>query len=68
MASWSKERIIEYLKLYRKQECLWNIKSKEYSNCFLQEKSDQLVLNFVSEFNKTSDKDTKKINHCLSSS
>ena len=65
MTFWSKEKIIEFLELYRKQECLWKIKSKEYSNRFLKEKSYQLLLDFVRESDKTADKDSviKKINN-----
>ena len=32
MASWSKDNTLQFIELYRRNECLWRVKCKEYSN------------------------------------
>ena len=64
MASWSRESILHFIDMYRSLECLWKIKSKEYSNKHLKEKAYEKLVEFRQSFDRTENKDTvtKKIN------
>lgn len=69
MASWSKDSILHFIDMYRSLECLWKIKSKEYSNKHLKEKAYERLVEFCQSFDRTANKDTvtKKINNIRSS-
>ena len=32
MATWSKDFLLEFIELFRQEECLWKVKSKDYYN------------------------------------
>jgi hypothetical protein len=32
MATWSKDFLLEFIELFRQEECLWKVKSKGYCN------------------------------------
>ena len=32
MAAWSKDFLLEFIELFRQEECLWKVKSKDYYN------------------------------------
>jgi len=32
MATWSKDFLLEFIELFRQEECLWEVKSKNYCN------------------------------------
>ena len=38
MASWSRDSVLKFIELYKSYECLWRIKSKEYSNRIVKDK------------------------------
>lgn len=69
MASWSKDCILRFIDMYRTFECLWKIKSKEYSNKQSKEKAYEKLVECCHEFDPTANKDTvtKKINNLRSS-
>ena len=46
-----------FIELYRKHECLWKIKSKEYSNRQIKEKAYDILVQFVKTVDKSIDKD-----------
>ena len=46
-----------FIELYRKHECLWKIKSKEYSNRQIKEKAYDILVQFVKTVHKSIDKD-----------
>lgn len=65
MATWSKESVLNFIEAYRSHECLWRIKSKDYSNRILREKSYQELITHVKTFEPEADKDfvIKKISN-----
>ncbi|GFO44945.1 hypothetical protein PoB_007145000 [Plakobranchus ocellatus] len=65
MASWSKEKVLQFIELYRSEECLWRLKSKDYSNRFLKEKAYKKLVAFVKTIDSAANKDhvLKKINN-----
>ena len=48
--------LIEFIELYRSEECLWKIKSPSYSNRNLKEQAYQRLLQFVHTFEPTARK------------
>ena len=45
MATWSREALLSFIEIYKSSECLWKIKSKDYSNRILKDKAfDQLLI------------------------
>ncbi|RUS88474.1 hypothetical protein EGW08_003732, partial [Elysia chlorotica] len=68
MASWTKDATIQFIEVYRSMECLWKIKSKEYSNKFLKEKAYEKLIEISKQFDPTTNKDSvcKKINNLRS--
>lgn len=68
MTSWSKEQLLQFIDMYRSNECLWKIKSKEYNNKNLKEKSYAKLIRSVRGFDpKVKDSVVKKINNLRSS-
>ena len=65
MATWSKETLLEFIRHYRRHECLWKIKSRDYSNRLLKEKAYQQMVDFCKTVDSSFDKSevTKKINN-----
>ena len=64
MASWSKDSVLKFIELYKSYECLWRIKSKEYSNTILKDKAYVEMVHFVKEIDSSANRETvtKKIN------
>ncbi|GFO18513.1 hypothetical protein PoB_004501800 [Plakobranchus ocellatus] len=58
MASWSKERTLEFILHYKSHECLWKVNSKDYANRVKREKSYDALINFVKTFYPAANKDT----------
>ena len=56
MACWAHSALIEFIELYRSEECLWKIKSPSYSNRNLKEQAYQRLLQFVHTFEPTARK------------
>ncbi|GFS23677.1 sodium/hydrogen exchanger 3 [Elysia marginata] len=69
MASWSKERTIQFIEYYKSQECLWKAKNKDYSNKIKREKAYEKLTNFVKTFYPSANRDTtiSKISNLRSS-
>ncbi|GFS18477.1 sodium/hydrogen exchanger 3 [Elysia marginata] len=65
MASWSKDKVLEFIDLYRSHESLWKIKSKEYSNRLIKERCYEKLIDFVKDFEPQANKELvlKKINN-----
>ena len=57
MASWSKERNTQFIEFYRSQECLWTVKSKDYSNRMKREKAYEEMRHFFNTFYPGANKD-----------
>ena len=53
MASWSKENILEFIERYRKEEALWKVKSKDYSNRMKKEDAYTRLLEYVKTFDSS---------------
>lgn len=60
----SRDFLTEFIELYRENQCLWKIKSKDYSNRQLKEAAYKLLINKLKEVDENATKDcvTKKIN------
>ena len=56
MACWAHSALMEFIELYRSEECLWKIKSPSYSNRNLKEQAYQRLLQFVHTFEPTARK------------
>ena len=64
MANWSRDSVLKFIELYKSYECLWRIKSKEYSNRILKDKAYVEMVHFVKEIDSSANRETvtKKIN------
>ena len=69
MTSWCKENVIDFINLYRSHECLWMVKSKNYSNKHMREQAYDSLLQCVKKFEPAASRDsiTKKINNLRTS-
>lgn len=65
MASWSKDTVLEFIELYRAEESLWKVKSKEYSNRLIRERAYNKLIQFAKSVEPDADKEyvQKKINN-----
>lgn len=65
MSSWSKDFLLEFIELFRGQECLWKLTSKEYHNKNKREEAYKILVDKVKEIDKQADKQQvlKKINN-----
>ena len=63
MASWNKEFLLQFIRIYKKEECLWKVKSESYRDKQKREKSYQRLLSKVREQNPDAQKEVviKKI-------
>lgn len=66
---WTKAQTIEFIELFREKECLWRVKSKDYSNRLKKERAYDELLEFVKTFYPDANRDTvcSKINNLRSS-
>ena len=65
MASWSRDSVLKFIELYKSYECLWRIKSKEYSNRILKDKAYVEMVHFVKEIDSSANRETvTKKNQC----
>ena len=55
MASWSRDSVIKFIELYKSYECLWRIKSKEYSNRIVKDKA-YVEMVFVKEIDSSANR------------
>ena len=62
-ASWSKEFLLGFIRIYREEECLWKVKSESYHDKQKRDKSYEKLISFVRELYPGAEKDvvTKKI-------
>ncbi|GFS07897.1 hypothetical protein ElyMa_001260700 [Elysia marginata] len=65
MASWSKDKGLEFIDLYGSHESLWKIKSKEYSNRLIKQRCYEKLIDYVKDFEPQANKELvlKKINN-----
>ncbi|KAG8312232.1 hypothetical protein J6590_026678 [Homalodisca vitripennis] len=66
--SWSKEHTANFIEIYRGNECIWKVKSKNYHNNGKREAAYKKLLDYVHTFEPSATKDTllKKINNLRS--
>ena len=59
----------EFIELYKQHPCLWNVKSKEYSNRNIKNQAYEILVRKLKEKNESATRDTvtKKINNMRSS-
>ena len=57
MASWNKEFLLEFIRIYKEEECLWKVKSDSYHDKPKREMSYKGLLSKVREQNADAKKD-----------
>jgi len=64
MATWSKDFLLEFTELFRQEECLWKVKSKDYYSRSKKDSSYGTLIGKVQEVEPDAMRDTvvKKIN------
>lgn len=64
MSSWSKDFLLQFIELFRGEECLWKITSKDYHNKVKREAAYKTLIQKVKEIDPLANKTlvTKKIN------
>uniref|UniRef100_A0A1B6FVI6 MADF domain-containing protein n=1 Tax=Cuerna arida TaxID=1464854 RepID=A0A1B6FVI6_9HEMI len=64
MAAWTKDFLLEFIELFRGEECLWKITSKDYHNKTKREESYKRLVEKVKEIDPAANKAvvTRKIN------
>lgn len=69
MVSWSKQFLLEFIELFKSQEPVWYIKSKDYYNKGKRNECYDLLLTKIQSVDPTANRDTvtKKINNLRSS-
>ena len=65
MATWSKEFHLEFIELFRQEECLWKVKPKDYYNRSKKDASYRTLIGKVQEVETDAARDTvvKEINN-----
>ena len=65
MTLWSKDSVVDYIEYYRSFECLWKIKSKDYSINIKREHAYEELIQFSRRFHENANKDfvIKKISY-----
>ena len=68
MATWSKDFLLEFIELFRQEECLWKVESKDYYNRSKKDASYGTLIGKVQEVEPDATRDTvvKKINNLRS--
>ena len=68
MATWSKDFLLEFIELFRAEECLWKVKSKDYYNRSKKDASYRTLIGKVQEVEPDATRDTvvKKIKNLRS--
>jgi len=58
MATWSKDFLLEFIELFRQEECLWKVKSKDYYNRSKKDASYRTLIGKVQEVEPDATRDT----------
>jgi hypothetical protein len=58
IAMWSKDFLLEFIELFRQEECLWKVKSKDYYNRSKKDASDRKLIGKVQEVEPDATQDT----------
>ena len=58
MATWSKDFLLEFIELFRQEECLWKLKSKDYYNRSKKDASYGTLIGKVQEVEPDVTRDT----------
>jgi hypothetical protein len=59
LANWSKDFLLDFIELFRQEECLWRVKSKDYFNRSKKDSSFQILIGKLQEVE--SDEKGKKV-------
>ena len=57
MTSWNKDFLLDFIRIYKEEECFWKVKSVSYPDKQKREKSYQRLLSKVREQNRDAQKD-----------
>jgi hypothetical protein len=65
MATWSKDFLLEFIELFRQEECLWKVQLKDYYNRSKKDASYQTLIGTVQEVEPDATRDSvvNKINN-----
>jgi hypothetical protein len=58
MATWSKDFLLDFIELFRQEECLWRVKSKDYFNRSKKDSSYQILIRKLQEVEPDATRDT----------
>jgi len=58
MATWSKDFLLDFIELFRQEECLWRVKSKDYFNRSKKDSSYQILIGKLQEVEPDAMRDT----------
>jgi hypothetical protein len=58
MATWSKDFLLDFIELFRQEECLWRVKSKDYFNRSKKDSSYQILIGKLQEVEPDATRDT----------
>jgi len=58
MATWSKDFLLKFIELFRQEECLWKVKSKDYYNRSKKDASYQTLIRKLQEVEPDATPDT----------
>ena len=58
MATWSKDFLLQFIELFRQEECLWKVKSKDYYNRSKKDASYETLIGKVQEVEPDVTRDT----------
>jgi hypothetical protein len=58
MATWSKDFLVEFIELFREEECLWKVKSEYYYNKSKKDASYRTLIGKVQEVEPDATRDT----------
>ena len=58
MAAWSKDFLLEFIELFRQEECLWKVKSEDYYNRSRKDATYRTLIGKVQEVKPDATRDT----------
>jgi len=58
VATWSKDFLLDFIELFRQEECLWRVKLKDYSNRSKKDSSYQILIGKLQEVEPDATRDT----------
>ena len=58
MTKWTTERTNQFIEIFKSEECLWMVNSKDYMNKIKRDEAYTYLVDFVKTFDENANKDT----------